>query len=275
MRGGLGKGFFDLIGEQLDNSTLEVSLDAIVPHPHQPRRHFEHGSLQELANSIKEKGLLQPLLVRPVSEDKYELIAGERRWRACQLAKIQTVLVMVKPADDQEILELALIENIQREDISPLECARVYRKLADDFGLTQEQIAQKVGKSRSAVANTLRLLNLSAPIQEALESKKITEGHARTIVGIKDPASQEELYQKIKEKKLTVRQTEKEVQKPSLIPASKEVPDKNLVGLIQQSLENHLNAKVLILREKSNKGKIIIEFHSKEQFSVLLKKMGL
>ena len=201
MRGGLGKGFFDLIGEQLDNSTLEVSLDAIVPHPHQPRRHFEHGSLQELANSIKEKGLLQPLLVRPVSEDKYELIAGERRWRACQLAKIQTVLVMVKPADDQEILELALIENIQREDISPLECARVYRKLADDFGLTQEQIAQKVGKSRSAVANTLRLLNLSAPIQEALESKKITEGHARTIVGIKDPASQEELYQKIKEKK--------------------------------------------------------------------------
>jgi len=274
VRSGLGKGFFDLIGEQLEDSTTEVSIDAIIPHPGQPRRHFAEESLQELATSIKEKGLLQPLLVRPLSEDKYEIIAGERRWRACQLANIQTVLVIVKSVGDQELLELALIENIQREDISPLECAVTYKKLIDNFGLTQEQIARKVGKSRSVVANTLRLLNLAIPIQEALQSKKITEGHARTIVGLKDPITQEKLYRKIKENNWTVREAEKEVQNFSSI-SLKEASNVSVAHSIQDNLGNHLKAKALILHEKSNNGKIIIEFRSREHLSQILKKIGL
>src|SRR5947199_5012387 len=186
----LGKGLSQLIGEQADTTISEVLVDAIVPNQRQPRTYFKEEAVQELANSIREVGILQPLVVRPLSEGKYELIAGERRLRASKLAGLETVPVLVRAADDRTSLEMAIIENVQREDISPLESARAYRKLIDEFGLTQEQVAQKVSKSRVSVANTLRLLRLPAQIQQALESGDIQEGHARALLAFESEEEQ-------------------------------------------------------------------------------------
>src|SRR5580704_9085673 len=182
MRRALGKGLSQLIAEQYEGPTNELPVADIVPNSRQPRTVFNDEALEELAASIREYGILQPLIVRPLAEGKHELIAGERRLRAAKLAGLTSVPVIVRSAGNQSSLELALIENLQREDINALESAKAYRRLIDEFGMTQEQVADRVGKSRVSVANTVRLLRLPKRIMEGLEAGFISEGHARALL---------------------------------------------------------------------------------------------
>jgi ParB family chromosome partitioning protein len=210
MRRALGKGLTQLIGEQYESAApAEVPISALVPNPKQPREYFDEEALQELARSIREVGLLQPLLVRPSREGTYEVIAGERRLRAARLAGLTTVPVVTRAAGDESSLEIALIENLQREDISPLECARAYRRLIDEFDLTQEQVADKVGKARTSVANTVRLLRLPKKILVGIESGAISEGHARALLSLDNEVMQLAVFDQIVSKGLSVRDAEK------------------------------------------------------------------
>ncbi len=199
MRRALGKGLSQLLSEQSEAAPTTLPISAITPNSRQPRTVFDEDALDDLAASIKEYGVLQPLIVRPISEGQYELIAGERRLRASKKAGLTEVPVVVRAASAQVSLEIAIIENVQRADISPMECAWAYRKLADEFGMSQEQIADRVGKSRVAIANTLRLLKLPLPIQEALQEGALTEGHARAILMSDSPAKQMQLFERAKQ----------------------------------------------------------------------------
>ena len=219
MRRALGKGFSQLVGEQFESGATEVSIDSIVPNSRQPRTVFADEPLQELASSIREHGVLQPLLVRPLDENTYELIAGERRLRASKLAGLASVPVLIKSAGSQNSLELALIENLQREDINALESARAYRRLTEEFEMSQEQVADRVGKSRTAVSNTMRLLRLPKRIQIGLEEGRITEGHARGLLAFDSEAQQLAVYDQILEKGWTVREVERAA-KPTAARAS-------------------------------------------------------
>src|SRR5471030_664225 len=220
MRRALGKGLSQLIAEQYEGPTNELPVADIVPNSRQPRTLFNEEALEELAASIREYGILQPLIVRPIAEGKHELIAGERRLRAAKLAGLKTVPVLVRSAGNQSSLELALIENLQREDINALESARAYRKLIDEFGLTQEQVAERVGKSRTVIANTVRLLRLPRRITEGLERGIITEGHARALLSFESEAQQLAVYDQILERGMTVRDVEN-VAKPKAPSQSK------------------------------------------------------
>ncbi|MGE0002688.1 MAG: ParB/RepB/Spo0J family partition protein, partial [Fimbriimonadaceae bacterium] len=179
MRRALGKGLAQLMGEEGEGTVHELPVAAVAPSPTQPRQSFDDADLEELADSLRQHGVLQPILVRPVGHDRYEIMAGERRYRAALIAGLATVPVVVKPADARTALEYGLIENVQRVDIAPLEAASAYRRLVSEFGLTQEAVADRVGKSRVAIANTLRLLGLPAEVQDLLATGAITEGHAR------------------------------------------------------------------------------------------------
>ena len=181
------------VAELPDSALRDVSVDAIVPNPHQPRVHFDEESLKDLANSIKEIGVLQPLLVREIAKGRYELIAGERRWRAAQRAKLAVVPVVVREVNELASVEQALVENLHRQDLTALEEAAAYQQLADDFQLTHEQVAKRVGKSRAAVTNALRLLNLPAPIQGYLADGRLSAGHARALLGCTSPTTMESL----------------------------------------------------------------------------------
>jgi len=270
MRRALGKGLSQLIAEQYDPTPNEVSIDAIDPNPRQPRTRFNEESLAELAASIREYGVIQPLIVRPSSEGRYELIAGERRWRAARLAGLETVPVAVRSAAAQRSLEMAIIENVQREDINPVESARAYRRLIDEFGLTQEGVADRVGKSRTAIANTLRILNLSERILGGLESGRISEGHARALLGVAE-ASRNRVYDRIVDEGLTVREVEG-LSKPSRpterrAPAPVEVdPD---LKAVESTLSEHLGAPVKIAG-----GKIAIEYFGDDDLNRILERMG-
>lgn len=279
MRRALGKGLAQLIGEQADNGPTEVSIDSIEPNRKQPRTHFDEEALASLAQSIKDHGVLQPIVVRPLAEGRYELIAGERRWRASRLAGLKTVPILVRAAGNKAALELALIENIQREDISPLECARAYRQLIDEFGLTQEQVAERVAKSRSGIANTLRLLNLPANALQALEDGKITEGHARAILAIEDPAWRESILQRVLKEGLSVREVEQAAygpnHKPGRIKVKKMPPAKNPdVVQLEEALSTLLMSPVKI--DKSGVGgKISVEFYSDDDLDRILEVLGI
>ncbi len=209
MRRALGKGLAQLLGEQSDVQPNELEIGQIVPNKDQPRKHFDEDALDELADSIRAVGLLQPIVVRPIAEHKYEIIAGERRFRAAQRAGLTSVPISVRSASDASVLQLALIENVQREDISPVECALAYRQLVDEFNLTQEQVAQRVGKSRVAVSNTLRLLKLPDEVLEALGAGLITEGHAKALLSCPNERKLKELFFRIIDQGLTVREAEK------------------------------------------------------------------
>jgi len=213
---GLGKGLGALIPQteppkpaspEVQAGATEIAIDQIVPNPHQPRQRMDTEALKELAQSIAEHGLIQPLIVTQGSGG-YQLIAGERRWRASRLAGLNTVPVIIKETSPQQMLELAIVENIQRADLNPLEEAEAYAQLMTDFGLTQEAVAEKVGKSRTAVANTLRLLNLPADIKNSLATEQISEGHARALLRLKDEALQKQALETITKNGLNVRQTE-------------------------------------------------------------------
>ncbi len=285
MRRALGKGLSQLIGEQVEQvepGAQEVAIEAIVPNARQPRQFFEETALQELADSIKEHGILQPILVRPIAEGKYELIAGERRWRASKLAGLKTVPVIVRSAANVDALEWSLIENIQRADITPLETARAYRRLVDEFGLTQEQVAEKVGKSRVAVTNTLRLLKLQPKVLKGLEEGKITEGHARALLGIDSPVMQLALYDKILEQGMTVRDVEKVSQTSAskTAKASKggrprtDTPKDADTQMLEEALSTYFGSPVKIERGQVG-GKLQVEFYSDDDLTRILDVLGI
>ncbi len=276
----LGKGLGALIPqleeEDLQN-TQEIPVVDIEPNPYQPRRHFDPESLAELAASIKEHGVLQPLLVRRKGSG-YQLIAGERRWRAAQQAGLRTVPVVVKELDDRTIMEIALVENLQREDLNPIEEAEAYQRLITEFNLTQEEVAKAVGKSRSAVANTLRLLNLPEAVQKLVTNGQLTMGHARALLSLEQPEQQLYLSEKIIKEHLTVRETEELVRQALLSGVSRETStgekkrqpvrqrlDPNLQAIVED-MTRLFGTKVRI-KSSGERGKIEIEFYSQEELA--------
>lgn len=201
----------DDVKTQGSSSINEIALSSIVPNPNQPRRDFDEGALQELADSIREIGIIQPITLRDMGDGTYTIIAGERRWRASKLAGLQTVPAYIRTVDDENMMEMALVENIQREDLSSLEVALAYQHLMEQYGLTQERLSEKVGKNRATVTNYLRLLKLPAAIQMALKDKVIDMGHARAILPLEDPKLQIKVFESIKQDGLSVRKVEQMV----------------------------------------------------------------
>lgn len=274
MRRALGKGLSQLIGEQFDDAPNEASIDSIEANRWQPRSIFSDHALQELAASIREVGVLQPLVVRPLTEGRYELIAGERRLRASKLAGLKSVPIIVRSTNDQNSLEIALIENIQREDIGAMECARAYRQLMSEFSLTQEQVADKVGKARTSIANTVRLLKLPPKIQSGLEAGAISEGHARALLSIEKEEQQLAVYDLIVSKGLNVRDTEKVAsRKPRALRPPRQAPDRADRTHIEEALSVHLGAPVKILPAEVG-GKIVVDFYSEDDLGRILDQLG-
>lgn len=252
---------------------LQIPLDKIVPNPHQPRLHFDEAKLGELAQSIKEHGILQPLIVSKVNNG-YEIIAGERRFQAAKRAGLTAVPAVVRSATEQEKLELAIIENIQRHNLNPIEEAKAYLRLLDEFGMQQEAVAKKMGKSRSAVANTLRLLHLPIEIQRAVAEGKISEGHAKALLAIENPEKQRAVFELIIKEELTVRETEDKVRSVSVkshmrsaVAISPEVTAR------MEHLAQALGTKVKIAPSGKG-GKVVIEYYSQEDLDNLLKRLG-
>lgn len=284
---GLGRGLEALIPNKsvkpvrpdpsTNTGTHELPINAIVPNPHQPRKQFKLPELEELAASIREHGILEPLVVSPGRQaGKYTLIAGERRLRAAELAGLQRVPVVVRQTDDQEKLELALIENIQRQDLNPLEEAKALRKLLRDFGLSQQQVATRVGRSRPAVANCLRLLDLTREAQQALLDERITEGHAKALLAVSGP-DQVALVKEIESGHLSVRQTEQRIREilshknPHHRSAKTGQAHDFQAEQTARSLSRHLGAKVAV--SGNSAGKITIEYHSRAERDRLVSKI--
>jgi ParB family chromosome partitioning protein len=265
---GLGKGLGALIpvGEA---GPTDLPVDAISPNPLQPRQKIAPEELEELAASIREHGLIQPLIVSQVSDTeprRYQLIAGERRLEAARLAGLTRVPVIVREATPQEMLELALVENIQRADLNPLEQATAYRHLMDDFGLTQEQVAERVGKSRVAVANSVRLLRLPDEIKSSLAQGQITEGHARAMLAVDEPDGQRKVWETILKRGLNVRQAEETVRRLVAGPKPKR-PDQSSspeTKALEDRFREALGTKVQLFRSKRG-GRLVIHFYSEEE----------
>jgi ParB family transcriptional regulator, chromosome partitioning protein len=251
----------------------EIEMIRIVPNPHQPRKDFNSEKMQELAASIKEHGVIQPLVVTK-NGNIFEIIAGERRFQASKIAGLKTVPVIVREATEQQKLELAIIENIQRHDLNPIEEAKSYLKLAQEFDLSQDEIAKKVGKSRSAIANKERLLKLPIEIQKALIENKITEGHAKAILAIESPEKQRALFEMIIKGSLTVRQTEDKTKEVSVKTHQRTINVDPELKRIEDMLTGTLRTKVKLSKSGSG-GKIIIDYYSKEELNNILDKIHL
>jgi ParB family chromosome partitioning protein len=255
----------------------QVAIDQITPSPYQPRRHFDEQALQDLAASIKGQGLLQPLVVRSKAQGGFELIAGERRWRAAQLAGLKVVPVVKRQVSDQDASTIALVENIQREDLSPLEQAVGLERLRNEFNLTQQQLAELVGKSRAAIANSLRLLNLGGVARRLLEAGELEMGHARALLGLSG-VQQDQAAQQTAAEQLSVRETEKLVRQWL---AGKTTKAKNATTLdadvqaLQRRLMDHLGASVRIRQKKGGAGELVIQYSSLEELDGLLKRVDL
>lgn len=280
-KSGLGRGLDALFSNSLmddDTSVKTVPLTSIVPNPRQPRTRFTDEELAELADSIREHGVIQPLVVSEQSDGTYVLIAGERRLRASMLAGLSSVPVVTRQADDRELLELALIENIQREDLSPLEAAEAYKSLEENFNLTHEEISKRVGKNRASITNTMRLLKLPGDVQRALLEKKITEGHARVLLSLPTPQAQVNAMNHIINNDLNVRQTEEYVR--SLV-GEKKAPSKTTKQALEpemQELEDRLRqmigTKVSLRPTKNGAGSINIHYYSVEELESIIEKLG-
>jgi ParB family chromosome partitioning protein len=271
----LGRGLDSLIPSKkfvLPNETeekiLEISTDKIRPNPYQPRNIFDEQSLEELIHSIKENGILQPLIVSKISPDGYELIAGERRLRAAKILKLEKVPAIVRSVEESKKLELSLIENIQRKDLNPLERARAYQRLIDEFNLTQEEVAKKVGKARATIANTLRLLALPAVVQKAIEEEKITEGHAKVLLSLESPEQQEAMLRRILGTGMTVRETTRLIS----LGRKRAVTKDAAIRLKEEQLQEALGTKVTI-KKRGKRGRIIIDFYSESDLDALIKKI--
>jgi ParB family chromosome partitioning protein len=282
---GLGKGLDSLIpmgnsSNDKNDNKLNVSRETMVkitkvePNREQPRKNFDEDALQELADSIKQFGLLQPILVQD-KNDYYEIIAGERRWRAAKIAGLKEVPVIIKNYSNQEIVEISLIENIQREDLNPIEEAQAYKRLLEEFSLKQDEVAERVSKSRTAVTNSMRLLKLSEPVQQMIIDGMLSTGHARALIPIEDAEQQLQVAQKIFDEKLSVREVEKLVKnilKPVEEPKKE---DDKAIKYIYQDIENklkeRLSRKVAISSKgKNGAGKIEIEFYSNDDLDRLI-----
>jgi ParB family chromosome partitioning protein len=262
----LGRGLSALIPESAKRQTadrvINIPVEDVTPNPYQPRIQMNNESLEELAASIKEKGVVQPILVRSMGTDKYEIIAGERRFRACKMVGLPEVPAIVKEVNDTEAMAIAITENIQREDLNAVELARAYSALMNEFNLTQEQLAQSVGKSRPAVANMMRLLQLPQEIQENILSDKISMGHARALLSLEQQNLQIELCKKIIELELSVRQTEKMVQKLLQQPKQQRIAFRSAeIEAIENKLRTMLATQVKV-QQTGKKGKIEIEYYS-------------
>ncbi len=255
------------------SAEMMVKISKVEPNLNQPRKQFDEDSLSELAESIKQYGILQPLLVSD-KKDYYEIIAGERRWRAAKMAGLKEVPVLVREFSEQEIVEISLIENIQREDLNPIEEAKAYRRLIDEFHLKQDEIAERVSKSRVAVTNSMRLLKLDERVQQMLIDEMISPGHARALLGISDGETQAAAAMKIFDEKLSVRETEKLVKKLLEPPAKPKTEKNSTEDAIYESLEERMKGiigtRVFIHRKKNNKGKIEIEYYSKEELDRII-----
>ena len=270
-RRSLGRGLDALIPvAESTAGAAEIPISRVSPNPHQPRQAISEDSLVELVASIREHGVIQPLVVTQIGDD-YRLIAGERRWRAAQLAGLTTIPAIIKETTPQEMLELALVENLQRADLSPLEEAGAYRQLMDEFGLTQEDVAERVGKSRTAVANTIRLLRLPEDIKEALASDRISEGHARALLALPTARLQRQALGIIETRGLNVRQTEalvRQMQAEPEEPVSKIEPlspqDQDAVDKFQARLGTRVN----LVRGKKG-GRLVIHFYSEEELQAI------
>ena len=275
MRRALGRGLSQLVAEQFDSPPADVAIEAIIPNSRQPRTHFDESALAELADSIGRFGVLQPLIVKPIGEDRYELIAGERRLRAAKLAGLKRVPIVIRAAGDQTSLELALIENIQREDINPMECARAYARLMNEFDLTQEQVAEKVGKSRTAVANAVRLLRLPKQIGEAIEQGRITEGHAKALLAFDSEAQQLAIFDQIIERGLTVREVEKVGKRTEMTPKPKSLVDTLDPDLaeLQSGFGIYFGSPVKI-QPSGIGGKITIDYYSTDDLGRIAELLG-
>lgn len=280
-RTGLGKGLDALIpGGDAETRTVvaggvqQASVESIARNPRQPRVQFDAGELEELAASIREHGIIQPLIVSPGRGGNFTLIAGERRLQAAKRVGLKTVPIIVRQASDRQLLELALIENIQRADLGPLEEAEAYQHLVQDFGLSQEQVAERVGKSRVAVTNTLRLLGLSAKVKQALVDKHIAEGHARALLGLTSAKAQEAALQTVLKLGMSVRQTEGLVrrmggEKPKAKPKPRVPAD---VLDVERKLRSSLGTKVVLKHGKKG-GAVTIYYYSDEELDTLLERL--
>lgn len=275
---GLGKGLGALITSSVSAEQARqemIPVDSISPNPLQPRKRFKEESLEELAESLKEHGVVQPVIVRP-SGTGYELLVGERRWRAAQKAGIKAIPAVIREAEASQCLEVALVENLHRDDLNGIEEATAYRQLMEDFGLTQEEISQKVGKSRSAVANSLRLLQLPVEVQASVVAEEISAGHARALLALQGDPYQGVLLQRIVEEDLSVRQTEDLVRKrlegEDERREKKEKP--KLLEGYADVISASLQAKVKVVQGK-RKGKIIIEFKGEKDLQRILKEIGV
>ena len=267
---GLGRGLSSLIGEtKIEASKNQLSISDLIPNKYQPRKIFDEDNLNDLTNSIKERGILQPIIVRKSTEDKskFEIIAGERRWLAAQKAGLHTVPVVITEADDLKSLEYAIVENVQRHDLNPLEEAQGYKRLIDEFNYDQEKVSKFIGKSRSHITNSLRLLTLPLEVIKLIETQKLTAGHAKILVGLENSSF---VANKIVEKKLSVRQAESFVkifknkrQKPN------NVKDANIKDL-EISVSNKIGLNVLIKNNKNNKGKISFEYKGLDQLNKII-----
>ena len=267
---GLGRGLSSLIGEtKVETNTNKLSLSDIVPNKYQPRKNFEEENLEDLTNSIKERGVIQPIIVRQSSSEntKYEIIAGERRWLAARKAGLHDIPVVVTEADDLKSLEFAIVENVQRHDLNPLEEAQGYKRLIDEFSYDQEKVSKFIGKSRSYITNSLRLLNLPKEVLKFIEERRLTSGHAKILVGLDNALF---IANKIIEKKLSVRQTENFVKifrkKPNKSTISKDPNIKNL----EQIISDKTGLSVLIKNNKRNKGTITFAYHDGDQLNKII-----
>lgn len=285
---GLGKGLDSLIpdkvtpsqaterAEKKDGVTV-IDINKVEPNREQPRKVFNEDALQELSESIKQYGIIQPLLVQK-KDDYYEIIAGERRWRAAKKAGLEEVPVIIRDLSEQEVVEISLIENIQREDLNPIEEALAYKRLLEEFDMKQDEVAEKVSKSRTAVTNSLRLLKLDERVQQMLVDEMISSGHARALLSIDDPDKQYEFAQRIFDEKMSVRDVEKEVKKLQNESQHREKKEDQPLSeellteyaAIEENMKQKIGTKVRILPKTSQSGKIEIEYYSTEEFEKVM-----
>lgn len=295
-KGGLGKGLDSLMPNKVNTKQLNegvssnktekepvktVKLSLVEPNRDQPRKKFSEESLQELADSIKQYGIIQPLIVQD-KKDYYEIIAGERRWRAAKIAGLKEIPIIVRDISQQEVMEISLIENIQRENLNPIEEALAYKRLLEEFNLKQEEVAKRVSKSRTAVTNSMRLLKLTEDVQQMVIDEKLTMGHARCLISIDDPHLQKKIAQEVIDRNLSVRETEKlmkklqKAQEAEEEEKKREKEDTALIAIyenIAEQMKTILGTKVEIRRKDRDKGKIEIEYYSQDELDRLLQLM--
>ncbi|MBQ9498974.1 MAG: ParB/RepB/Spo0J family partition protein [Bacteroidaceae bacterium] len=277
-RNALGRGLdalldMDNVQTEGSSSINEIELKKIKVNPNQPRREFDPVALQELAVSIEEIGIIQPITLRKLTDDEYQIIAGERRFRAAQMAHLTTIPAYIRTADDENVMEMALIENIQREDLNSVEIALAYQHLLDQYGLTQERLSERVGKKRATIANYLRLLKLPAPIQLGLQNKQIDMGHARALLALDDPKQQMKLYEDIVSRDYSVRKVEELVKvllngDEPVARAKSKLPKE--FNLLTQQLSTFFQTKVQLTCSDKGKGKITIPFSNEEELERIM-----